>query len=110
MDRELNSWTAHSRAAERWAWQLSARCRGADSSVFFHPEGERGRARARRLKKAQEFCAECPVAAQCRDHSISFAEQFGIWGGLSEEERAALLGVPIRVRSPRLHSDRDPDQ
>jgi WhiB family redox-sensing transcriptional regulator len=98
-DCESYAWTARSRAAEDWAWQLSARCRGEDSSVFFHPEGERGRARTRRLKRAKQFCTECPVAVQCRDHSLSFAEQFGIWGGLSEEERAALRGVPTRVRT-----------
>ena len=30
--------------ADLWDWQLSAACRGVDSSLFFHPEGERGAA------------------------------------------------------------------
>ncbi|HAM24406.1 MAG TPA: WhiB family transcriptional regulator, partial [Actinobacteria bacterium] len=34
--------------ADLWDWQLEGACRGLDSAVFFHPEGERGSARARR--------------------------------------------------------------
>ncbi|EUA07200.1 transcription factor WhiB family protein [Mycobacterium xenopi 4042] len=30
--------------ADIWDWQLRGLCRGVDSSVFFHPDGERGRA------------------------------------------------------------------
>ena len=29
-----------------WEWQLHGACRGADASIFFHPEGERGAGRA----------------------------------------------------------------
>ena len=32
--------------ADVWDWQIDGLCRGVDSSVFFHPDGERGRARA----------------------------------------------------------------
>ncbi|MEI7544003.1 MAG: WhiB family transcriptional regulator, partial [Mycobacteriaceae bacterium] len=28
--------------ADIWDWQMAGHCRGADSSVFFHPDGERG--------------------------------------------------------------------
>lgn len=31
--------------ADIWNWQLQGLCRGMDSSMFFHPDGERGRAR-----------------------------------------------------------------
>ena len=78
----------------RWSWQLSARCRGEDPAIFFHPEGERGKARQRRARKAKAICAQCPVAALCRDHALRFQEPFGIWGGLSEDERFRLLSAP----------------
>ena len=32
-----------------------------DSAYFFHPDGERGPARARREAKAKEVCQHCPV-------------------------------------------------
>jgi WhiB family redox-sensing transcriptional regulator len=76
--------------ADAWEWQRSARCRDADPAMFFHPEGERGQARKRRQDNAKAICAGCPVANQCRHHSLTFQEQFGIWGGMSEDERARL--------------------
>ena len=32
--------------ADLWDWQLDGACRGTDTALFFHPEGERGPARA----------------------------------------------------------------
>jgi WhiB family transcriptional regulator, redox-sensing transcriptional regulator len=80
------------RHAEAWDWQLLARCRGADPSMFFHADGERGLKRRRRERKAKAFCAGCPVLMQCREHSLAAQEPFGIWGGLTEAERDSLLG------------------
>jgi WhiB family redox-sensing transcriptional regulator len=77
--------------AEAWDWQLSARCRGTDPSVFFHPDNERGRKRRQRKQDAARFCAQCPVVAQCLEHSLRFQEPFGIWGGIAEDERHQIL-------------------
>lgn len=77
---------------QAWSWQLAARCRGEDTSIFFHPDGERGRAAKRRQERAKAICAECPVAAECREYALNYQEPFGIWGGLSEDERMILLG------------------
>jgi WhiB family redox-sensing transcriptional regulator len=74
---------------EAWEWQLRGLCRGVDSAVFFHPDGERGRARARREAQAKALCRRCPVLAECREHALNMAEPFGIWGALSASERAA---------------------
>jgi WhiB family redox-sensing transcriptional regulator len=82
--------------ADSWQWQLQGSCRGVDSSVFFHPDGERGRARAQRERRAKEFCRSCPVIAQCRAHALAVGEPYGIWGGLSEGERDALLKRGLR--------------
>ncbi|MBY6350741.1 WhiB family transcriptional regulator [Rhodococcoides corynebacterioides] len=76
--------------ADIWDWQMHGACRGVDSSVFFHPDGERGRARAQREARAKEMCRECPVLRQCRSHALAVNEPYGIWGGLSEAERDAL--------------------
>lgn len=77
--------------ADVWEWQLRGLCRGVDSSVFFHPDGERGQARLRRERRAKEMCRGCPVIMQCRTHALEAGEAYGIWGGLSESERDLLL-------------------
>jgi WhiB family transcriptional regulator, redox-sensing transcriptional regulator len=79
------------RNAEAWTWQLSARCRGADTAMFFHPEGERGRARRQREREAKQLCAQCSVVVHCRDYSLRFRELYGVWGGLTEGERLRIL-------------------
>ncbi len=72
---------------DSWDWQLRGACRGLDSSVFFSPEGERGRSRAARVRGAKSICRDCPVRAVCRDFALSAREPYGIWGGMSEDER-----------------------
>jgi len=79
--------------AEAWDWQLSARCRGEDPDVFFHPEGERGGERRRRQRRAKALCAECPVRRQCLRHAMKLPEAYGVWGGTSEDERAQQTGT-----------------
>ncbi|MBC2682185.1 WhiB family transcriptional regulator [Corynebacterium anserum] len=85
-----------------WEWQLHGSCRGTDSSVFFHPDGERGRARAMREHRAKAICAQCPVLQSCRAHALSVGEPYGIWGGMSESEREAILRPSARSRQRRL--------
>ncbi len=88
--------------ADIWDWQLQGLCRGVDSSVFFHPDGERGRARLQRERRAKEMCRSCPVMTQCRAHALDVGEPYGIWGGLSETERELLLKRDIgRTRTIR---------
>jgi WhiB family redox-sensing transcriptional regulator len=77
--------------AETWDWQLQAACRDADSEVFFHPEDERGEIRTRREERAKAACRRCPVLDRCRQHALSVHEPYGIWGGMTVRERAAIL-------------------
>lgn len=76
--------------AELWEWQYEGSCRRVSPEVFFHPEGERGPARRRRDERAKQVCFECPVMQQCRAHAISAREPYGVWGGLTEDERQRL--------------------
>ncbi|NBM19193.1 WhiB family transcriptional regulator [Streptomyces sp. GC420] len=78
--------------ADLWDWQLLAACRGVDSSLFFHPEGERGAARTARETSAKEVCMRCPVRAECAAHALAVREPYGVWGGLTEDEREELMG------------------
>lgn len=79
-----------------WDWQYQGACRTADPTLFFHPEGERGSARRRRAEAAKAICQGCPVLQQCRTHALSVREPYGVWGGISEDERSSILasGLP----------------
>lgn len=86
--------------SESWAWQLDAACRGMPSSQFFHPWNERGTDRESRIQRAKEICASCPVLDSCRRHALLAQEMYGIWGGLSEDERLVLLNRHRRRSQP----------
>ncbi|MEO9222861.1 MAG: WhiB family transcriptional regulator [Mycobacteriaceae bacterium] len=75
-----------------WQWQQHGACGGLDDSRFFHPENERGTQRERREAAAKQVCRRCPVVAQCREHALLVGEPYGVWGGLGEGERRAILG------------------
>ena len=70
---------------------MEAACRGMPSDTFFHPWNERGLNRDDRIREAKQICAGCPVIDNCRQHALQAHETYGVWGGLSEDERAALL-------------------
>lgn len=73
--------------------------------VFYHPDDERGPVRRRRINRAKTICGGCPLLAACRDEALSNREQWGIWGGLTPEERNEILmareartrGLPDRI-------------
>ncbi|RYF56742.1 MAG: WhiB family transcriptional regulator [Comamonadaceae bacterium] len=76
--------------AETWDWQLSAACRGADSSVFFHPDEQPGGRQPQRVQAAKRICPGCEVRAECLQCALNSSERYGIWGGLTELERREL--------------------
>jgi hypothetical protein len=83
------------RSTEAWGWQLLARCRGEDPSMFFYGDRERGPTRERREHKAKQLCVQCPVRIECLLHSLRFQEPYGIWGGVAERERRRILAPTI---------------
>lgn len=79
-----------------WSWQSRGSCRGLDSAVFFHPDAERGIKRAARERVAKAVCNTCPVLRQCREYALATHEPYGVWGGLTEEERNRVhAGLPL---------------
>ena len=49
-------------------------------------------ARARvEAARALAVCAACPVRAECLEYALDAREAYGIWGGMTELERRALL-------------------
>ncbi len=76
--------------SDLWEWQLRGACRGEDPKLFFHPEGERGASRRNRDAAAVKVCLRCPVIAECAAHALAVREPYGVWGGLTEDEREAV--------------------
>ena len=76
--------------ADLWDWQLQGACRGENPELFFHPDGERGPSRRNRESAAKAVCARCPVVTECARHSLTVREPYGVWGGLSEDDREAV--------------------
>ena len=89
--------------ADLWDWQFEGLCRTTNPEEFFHPEGERGSKRHRRATAAKEVCLGCPVIQQCREHALAVREPYGVWGGMTEEERAAHYE---QVDAARPHQQR----
>ena len=50
--------------AEVWDWQVHGACRGENTSLFFHPDGERVRP-GPAADRGQGLCARCPVLDAC---------------------------------------------
>lgn len=73
-------------------WQGRAACRGEDSSFYFAPSyfEKRGEKLAREAI-AKRICAVCQVRQACLDYALETREGHGVWGGLNETERRAVL-------------------
>ncbi|MEW5810797.1 MAG: WhiB family transcriptional regulator [Actinomycetota bacterium] len=67
----------------RIAWVSQARCRQTDPDELF----VRGAAQ----RKAAVICRHCPVIAECGADALDNRVEFGVWGGMTERQRRALL-------------------
>jgi WhiB family redox-sensing transcriptional regulator len=67
-------------------------CRGEDPELFFPTPTKGGKgsvlAKRERLAKAKAICGRCPVRQECLEHALELPEEYGIWAGLTEEERS----------------------
>jgi len=79
-------------AVVRAEWSDAAACRGIENLLFFSPDVmETKDARLRRERQAKLLCADCNVREECLSSALAQRESYGIWGGLTELERRALL-------------------
>jgi WhiB family redox-sensing transcriptional regulator len=72
-----------STALTSWNWRTAARCHTADAEELF--------ARGAEQRRVRGFCETCPVRTECLAHALDERVEFGIWGGMTERERRALL-------------------
>lgn len=71
-------------------WRDQAACAESPGGARrFFPVGVTGSA-AVQIEDAKAVCGACPVVKQCLDFAITTNQEYGVWGGTSEEERRAL--------------------
>jgi WhiB family transcriptional regulator, redox-sensing transcriptional regulator len=70
-------------AADNRAWVAKALCKETDPDALF----VRGAAQ----RKAAVICRHCPVMQECGAEALDNKVEFGIWGGMTERQRRALL-------------------
>ncbi|GGS62264.1 transcriptional regulator WhiB [Planobispora rosea] len=64
-------------------WTSSAACKGADPDALFVQGAAQNRAKL--------ICRGCPVRTECLADALDNRIEFGVWGGMTERERRALL-------------------
>ena len=46
---------------------------------------------------AKRVCSRCAVRKLCLETAMRNRERFGVWGGLTEQERTRLRRAPLRA-------------
>ncbi|RAJ61724.1 transcription factor WhiB [Streptomyces sp. Amel2xB2] len=63
--------------------EASAACAEVETELFFND-------RPADIELAKDICASCPVRAACLERALENNEQFGVFGGLTANQRRAL--------------------
>ena len=69
-------------------WGKDGLCRQVETEIFF-PEGVGGAVTAA-VQKAKKVCGSCPVRQECLAWAVRTGQRYGVWGGLSQDERREL--------------------
>lgn len=84
-------------------WTASASCgagRVAPDALFVEGSAQR---------EVRAVCEGCPVRLECLADALDSRMDFGVWGGMTERERRALLRRRPEVRSWRAELVRGQD-
>lgn len=89
-------------SAPAYNWRAEAACASSDPELFF-PVGKArpGNTVYDQVERAKEVCRRCKVAQQCLQYALETNQEFGIWGGLTEDERRSLKRRAARDRRAR---------
>lgn len=74
-------------------WASAAACRQGKPDELFVKGAEQ--------HKAKTVCVACPVRAECLAEALDNGIEWGVWGGLTERERRAILRKRPQVTSWR---------
>lgn len=65
-------------------WTQQAVCPQTDYELFYPEKGGS-------TTTAKKICRVCPVKAECLEVALANGERHGVWGGMSDRERRALV-------------------
>ena len=74
-------------------WASNAACKSDIPDALF--------VRGAEQNKAKQVCAGCPVRTECLAEALDNQIEWGVWGGMTERERRALLRRRPNVTSWR---------
>ncbi len=81
-------------------WTSRAACREDKPDALF--------VRGAEQNKAKSVCASCPVRTECLAEALDNQIEWGVWGGMTERERRALLRRrPSATGRPGLENARE---
>jgi WhiB family redox-sensing transcriptional regulator len=69
-------------------WRKDAACRASSPDLFF-PVGTVGAALTE-IESAKAVCSGCAVREACLEFAMVTNQEFGVWGGTSEDERRRM--------------------
>jgi WhiB family redox-sensing transcriptional regulator len=78
-------------------WRHFAACLDEDPELFF-PVGDTGPALLQ-VVEARAVCARCPVRVECLTWALETGQNYGVWGGYTEDERRELKRRNAHVRA-----------
>jgi WhiB family redox-sensing transcriptional regulator len=87
--------------AEERRWANEAICASGDPDRLFVTGAAQ--------REAAKLCRNCPVQMECLADALDNQVEFGVWGGLTERQRRALLKQRPDVRSWRVVLERAKD-
>ena len=76
-------------------WRTTAACSDKDPELFF-PIGNANTSIAQ-LEEAKAVCRSCNVVTECLKCALETNQDYGVWGGLSEDERRVLKRRVLRA-------------
>ena len=69
-------------SAHQADWAAAAKCRGTGDVLF---------AQGAEQRRVRVLCDGCPVKRECLAEALDDRIEWGVWGGMTERERRALL-------------------
>jgi WhiB family redox-sensing transcriptional regulator len=97
--------------ASHWSWQDNGLCRsdGVDATVFFNDDMLRGLEKQARESAAKKICTACPVKTECLEHALAVPENYGVWGGLTQDERMGIVRFKRSIDTAEISGEEADD-